>query len=96
MQKQGPLEIIYGHEDRTNRAYGSRSHSKQNSDRSDIVRDGKLLDTLDRRGDEHMYYSSSGSDKHHYRHRYQPYRRNDRGYLPLNSRNQNHLILMEM
>jgi len=29
-----------------------------------------------------MYYSSSGSDIHHDRHRYHPYRRNDRGYLP--------------
>jgi len=45
-----------------------------------MVRDGRLLDTLDRRGDEHMYYSSFGSDRHHDRHRYHPYR-NDRGYF---------------
>jgi len=51
------------------------------SDKYDIVRDGRLLDTSYRRGDEYMYYSSYGSDRHHDRHRYHPYRRNDRGYL---------------
>lgn len=45
------------------------------------MKDGRLLDTLDRRGDEYMYYSSSGSDRHHDHHRYHPYRRSDRGYL---------------
>lgn len=28
----------------------------------DLVRDGRLLDTLERRNDRHRYYSSSGSD----------------------------------
>lgn len=39
------------------------------------------MDTLDRRGDRHMYYYSSGSDRHHDYHDYYPYRRSDRGYL---------------
>jgi len=46
------------------------------------VRDGRLLDTPDRRGDDHMYYSCSSSSRHHDRHHYHPYRRNDKGYLP--------------
>ena len=45
------------------------------------VKDGKLLDTSDRRGDRHRYYSSSGSNKHRDRHRHHPYRRSDRGYF---------------
>jgi len=52
------------------------------SDRDDMVRDGRLLDTPDRRGDASMYYYSSGFDKHHDRHRYHPYRKRDRGYFP--------------
>jgi len=40
----------------------------------------------DSRGDEYKYYSSYGSDRHHDCHRYHPYRRNDRGYLPDDSR----------
>jgi len=47
-----------------------------------MVRDGKLLDNLDRRGDGHRYHSSSGSDRHYDRHPYPPYRRSDRGYFP--------------
>jgi len=45
------------------------------------MRDGRLLDTLERTGDEYKYYSSFGSNTHHDRHRYHPYMRNDRGYL---------------
>jgi len=45
------------------------------------VRDGRLLDTLDRRDDGHMYYSSYGSDRHYDRHHFHPYRRSDRGYF---------------
>jgi len=41
-----------------------------------------MLDTPDRRGDRHMYYSSSGSDRHYDRRHYHPYMRCDRGYLP--------------
>lgn len=52
------------------------------SEISDIVRDGRLLDTLDRRGDEYRYYYSSCSDRHHDHNRYHPYRRNDRVYFP--------------
>ena len=45
------------------------------------MRDGRLLDTQDRRADEYKYYSSSGSDMHHDRHCYHPYRSSDRGYF---------------
>lgn len=46
------------------------------------MRDGRLLDTSGRRGDEQSYYYSSCLDKHHDRRHYHPYRINDRGYLP--------------
>ena len=78
---QGPLQINHGHEDKTNGAYGNRSHIRHRSDRSDTIRDGRVLDTLDRRGDRHRYYSSSDFDRHHDHHHYQPYMRNDRGYF---------------
>ena len=45
-----------------------------------MVRDGILLDTLDRRGDKNSYYSSFDSDRHYDCHRYHPYR-SDRGYF---------------
>ena len=60
---------------------GSYRHKRHKSDISDMVRDGRLLDTSDRRGDGCMYYSSSGFDRHHDRHHYHPYKRNDRGYF---------------
>lgn len=59
-----------------------------------MIRDVRLLDTLDSRGDGYMYYYSYGYDRHHDRHRYHPYRRSDRGYL-LDEFNQIHLLLME-
>jgi len=40
-----------------------------------------LLDTPDRKGDRHRYYSSSSSNRHHDRHRYHAHRRSDKGYL---------------
>jgi len=40
-----------------------------------------MLDTPDRKGDRHRYYSSSCSDRHHDRHQYHLYKKNDRGYL---------------
>jgi len=40
------------------------------------------LDTLDKKGDGHRYYSSSGSHRNYDHHRYHPYRRSDRGYFP--------------
>jgi len=46
-----------------------------------MIRHGKFLDTLDRRGDGHMFYYSYGSDRYHGHHHYHPYRRTDRGYL---------------
>ena len=76
------LQINHVHEDGTNGAYGSRYPSKHKSNRSDTARDSMLLDTLKRRGSEHRYYSSFGSDIHHDHHRYYPYRRNDSRYLP--------------
>lgn len=45
------------------------------------MRDGRLLDSSDRRGDGYMYHSSSGSDRNHDHHDYHPYRRRDRGYF---------------
>ena len=56
-------------------------HGGHKSDRYDTIKDGMLLDTLDRRGDRGGYYSSSSSDIHHDHHRYHPYR-SDRGYFP--------------
>jgi len=47
-----------------------------------MIRDGRSLDTLDRRGDGRRYYSSFDSDKHYDRHHYHPYWRSDRGYFP--------------
>ena len=59
-----PLRISHGHKDKSNGAYGSRSHGGHRSDRDDTVRDGILLDTLDRRGDGYKCYSSYGSNVH--------------------------------
>ena len=85
MQQQGLLWINHAHQDGTNGAYGSRYLGRHRLDRSDIVRDGRLLDTPNRRGNELRHYSSFGSNRHHDHHdhhHYHPYRRNDRGYLP--------------
>ena len=79
---QEPLRINHGHKDRTNGAYGSRYFSIHRSYISNTIRDVSVLDIPNRRSDRHMYYSSSGSDRHHGRHRYHPYRRSDRGYFP--------------
>ena len=45
------------------------------------MRDGRLLDTSDRRGDGHRNYSSSSSNRNYDRHHYHHYRRSDKGYL---------------
>ncbi len=82
MHQQGPLQINHEQEDITIGAYGSRSHGGHKLYREDTIRDGRLLDTLDRRGDGHGYYSSYGYDINHDRHCYHPYRRSDRGYFP--------------
>lgn len=55
-------QISHGHKDGTNGPYGNRSPSRYRSGRSDTVRDGRFLNTLDKRDDEYMYYSSYGSD----------------------------------
>ena len=82
MQRQGPFRISHGHEDKNNGAYGSRSPGIQRSNRADTMRDGRLLDTPDRRGDGYKYYSSFSLDIHYDHHRYYSYRRSDRGYFP--------------
>ena len=56
----------------TNGACGSRPHSGQRSDRDDTIRDVKFLDTPEKRGDGHRYYSRSGSERYHGHHRYNP------------------------
>jgi len=54
-------------------------HPTHRSDRDDTISYGKFLDTPDRRGDRHRFYSRSGSDMYHGRHHYHPYRRSDQG-----------------
>ena len=83
MQRQGPLRISHGQEEKNNGAYGSRSHGGHRLDREDTIRDCRSLDTLDRRGDKHKYYSSSSSNRHYDHHHYHPYMRSDRGYLQI-------------
>lgn len=51
------------------------------SDRDDTIRNDKILDTLDRRGNAHGIYSSSSSNRDHGHHRYHPYKRNVKEYL---------------
>ena len=82
MQRHGPRRISHEQEDRTNGAYGSRTHGGHRSDRDDTVIDGRFLDTLKRRRDRDRYYSSSDLDRHYDHHHYHPYRRSDSGYLP--------------
>lgn len=60
---------------------GSTYPNRHKSDRSNTVRDGRLLDTLVMRGGAHSYYSSFGFDRRDDHHHYHPYRRNGRGYL---------------
>jgi len=45
------------------------------------MRDGRLLDTPNRRGDGHRYYSNYSSDRNYDHNHYHPYKRSDRGYL---------------
>ena len=47
LQREGPLWVNHGHENRTNGAYGSRSHGGHKLDRDERVRDGRFLDTHD-------------------------------------------------
>lgn len=81
LQRQGPLQINHGHEGKNNGAYRTRYPSRRRSNRSDTIRDGRLLDTTNRIRDRHMYYSSFGSDRHHDHHRYYPYKRSDMVYF---------------
>jgi len=50
-------------------------------DGEDMIKDGRSLDSLDKRGDRHRYSSSSFYDNHYDLHRYHPYRRSDKEYL---------------
>jgi len=45
------------------------------------MRDGRFLDTPDRRVDGHKFYSSSSFDRYHGHHRYHPYKKNEMGYV---------------
>jgi len=47
-----------------------------------MIKDSRLLDTLDRRGDGHRFHSSYGFDRYNVYHRYHPDKRSDRGYFP--------------
>ena len=51
LQRQGPLQISHGHEDKINGAHGNRSPSRHELDRFEMIRDGRLFGTPDRRGD---------------------------------------------
>lgn len=72
LQRQGLLIINHGQEDRTNKAYGGRSHGGHMLDRDDIVRDGRFLDKPNRQGHGYGIYSSSGSYMYHGHHHDQP------------------------
>jgi len=65
-----------------NGAYGSRSHGGYRSNRDEMNKYGRILDTPDKRGDGHMFYSSSNYDMHYDHHHYHTYRSGDRGYFP--------------
>ena len=80
-QQKGPLQISHGHEEKTNGAYRNRSPSRNRFDRLDMIRDGRMLETPNKRSDRYMYYYSSCYDNNHDHHRYHPYRRSDRGYI---------------
>ena len=64
-----------------NGAYGSRSCGGNRLDRDDTIIDDILLDTPNRKGSGHGLCSSSCSDMYHNHCRYNPYKRNDSGYL---------------
>ena len=53
------LQISHVDEDGNNGEYASRSPSRCRLDRFDTVRDGRLIDIQERRGDEYKNYSSS-------------------------------------
>lgn len=73
--------INHEQEEKTNGAYGNRSHGEYKSDTEDMIRDGRFLDTPDRRGDRHGYYSSYGPNRTYDHHHYHPYRRSEKGYF---------------
>jgi len=59
-------------------------------DRDDIVIDDRFLDTPDRRGNDHGFYSSFGSERHHHHHLHHPYWRSLKKYLPKEFEKENH------
>lgn len=86
-QGQGSLQISNGHGDGTNGRYVIRSPSRHISDIYGVVRDDRLMDIANRKGNEYMYYSHSDFDRRHDCHRYHPYRTNDKGYFLVSLRN---------
>ena len=65
----------------TNEAHGSRSQLGYGFDMDGTNTDGRFLDTLDRRGNDHGFYSSSGSKRQHRHHNHHPYRKSEKQYL---------------
>lgn len=57
-------------------------YGEHRSDISNMIRDGRLLDTPYRRGIGNKYCSSYGSHRHRNCLHSHPYRRSDRGYFP--------------
>lgn len=49
----------------TNGAYDIMSHGGHRLEKDDRVRDGRCLDTPDRRGSGHGFYYCCGLDKYH-------------------------------
>lgn len=62
----------------TNGAYESRSQSRHWLDREDIVRDDIFLDTPDRRGSDHGFYTISSSEGQYGHYHHHPYRMSEK------------------
>ncbi len=43
-----------------------------------IVKNGRFLDTPNRGGNDHGFYSSFCSERHHHHHHHHPYRRSEK------------------
>ena len=72
------MGINYGLEEKENGAYGNRSQRRNMLDKDDIVRGGRSLDTLDRRGSTYAFHSSSGFERHHRHYHQHPHRRGEK------------------
>lgn len=60
LKRHGHAHVSYVQEDMANGTYGSRSQSGYRFERDDIVRDGRFLETPDKRGNDCGFYSNSG------------------------------------